>query len=152
MIEIQTATVLLGEKEYIVREASHVRAAPWTRRLMSEVRPLFEQVKEAQGIEFSTPADLLQLWPLVEHLFTGALDKLYEMLIAYSPELEADQQYIADHATNRQILAAFQEVVRLADPFDLVPTLTKQIGRAAIGTSPSLPVQNGAVRLKKRRA
>lgn len=150
MIEIRTATVTLGEKEYTIREASHLRAGPWAKRLIAEVKPLFAQVSQAQDIRFENAADLLQLWPMIEGVFTEALDKIYDLLLAYSSVLEADAAYIGDNATQRQVLAAFQEVVSLADPFGLVPTLTSQLGRAAIGTSSSLPPPNGAVRSKKR--
>jgi hypothetical protein len=149
-IEIQTTTIRLGEKDYTIREAPHLRAAPWNKRLIAEIKPLFEQISGAQEIQFNTAADLLQLWPMFEQIFTDALETVFEMLVTYSADLEADRDYIANHATNRQILAAFREVARLADPFDLVPMLTRQIGLVPTGTSSSLPAQNGAVRSRKR--
>jgi hypothetical protein len=150
MVEIQTVTIRLGEKEYTVREAPHLRAAPWRRQLMAEIKPMFERITNAQNIEFNTPADLLALWPLFQQIFTDGLETIYAMLICYSADLEADADYIANHATDKQILAAFQEVVKLADPFGFTQTLTRQIGLATIGTSSNSPSANGVVRSKKR--
>lgn len=143
MIEIRTITVRLGEKDYTIREAGHLRAKPWRRRLMEEIKPLFEQLKGAQEIQFATPADLIRVMPLVESIFIDGLDTIYELLIAYSPEFEADQNYIENYATERQILAAFQEVVQLADPFGMIGQMNRQIGRAAIGTQSNSPSANG---------
>jgi hypothetical protein len=152
MVEIQTTTVRLGEKDYTVKEAGHLRAGPWNKRLIAEIKPLFEQISGAQEIQFNTASDLLQLWPVFEQIFTDALDTVFEMLVTYSAELEADRDYIGNHATNRQILAAFREVARLADPFDLVPALTRQIGLGGSGTLSKLPSANGAVRSRKRQS
>lgn len=152
MIDIQTVTVRLGEKEYTLHEAPFGRAAPWRRRLVEEVRPIFEQVSELPGIRLETPADLRQLFPVAERLFVDATEQIFDLLIAYSPELEVDRAYIETHASDRQIFAAFQEVIKLADFLALIP----QIRRAGLGgmngTSSNSPSQNGASRRKRRKA
>jgi len=135
MIEIETISITLGEKEYQVQEASFLRSKPWKQRLFAEVKPLFAQVSEAQEIEFNTAADLVKVIPLAETLLIDAMDKLFELLIAYSPVLEDDQEYIANNATDKQILAGFQEVVKFADPFGMTQGLNRRIGRATNGTS-----------------
>jgi len=135
MIEIETIEVRLGERTYAIQQLGHLRAKPWKKRLLAEVQPIFDQVTSASDQEINTPADLLGLLPLAERLFIDALDMVFELLIAYSPTLEADCEYIESCATDTQILAAFQEAVKLSDPFGVVAQLNRQLGRRTNGTS-----------------
>lgn len=134
MIEIGTVSVKLGEKEYTIQEAGALRSRPWKQRLLDEIAPLLEKVKGASDIQFETAADLFQLMPLAKELLVDSAVTLLELLIAYSPTLEDDREYIEAHATDRQILAAFQEVVKLADFLGLTSQLSRQLGRMRIGT------------------
>lgn len=143
MAEIQRVTVSLGEREFEVQTAGFKRAKPWKARLFADVKPLFEKVGASTNIEFATPTDLLKLLPLAEELFVDGLDLVCDMLITYSPALEAERDYIEEYATDKQILAAFQEVAALADPFGMIQLMTRRFGRAVTGTSSSLPLANG---------
>lgn len=151
MIEVEEITVRLGEQDYTIKEASHMRSMPWRKRLLEEIKPLFQQIEGAADLEFSTPADLIQLMPLIENILGDGLETVFEMLITYSPVLTDAREAIADSATDKQILAAFREVVRLADPFGMIEVATRQIGRAAAGISSSSPAQNGAVHSRRRK-
>lgn len=142
---MQRATLVLGAREFEVQTAGFKRARPWKKRLFEEVKPLFERVGGASSVDITTPADLFKLLPLAEELFTDGIDLVCDMLITYSPVLEAEREYIEEYATDKQILAAFQEVAALADPFGLIPLLTRRIGRATIGTSSNSPSANGAL-------
>lgn len=143
MIEIRKITGKLGEKEYEITEAGFVISRPWKKRLMEEIKPLFGQISDAPNIEFETPADLFKLFPLVESILIDGVATIFELLIAYSPVLQADQEYIANHATERQIVALFREVVLLADPFGVIAKLSSELGRKAIGISSNLQSANG---------
>jgi len=135
MVEIESVTVKLGDHEYIIQQASFLRSKPWKVRLLDEVKPLFERLGSAADIEFKTAADLQQLMPIAEELFVGGLDTVYELLLAYSPTLQADREYIEAHATDKQILAAFQEVIKLADFLGVSAQLRRGIGLKTNGTS-----------------
>lgn len=133
MVDIKRTTVRLGERDYEIQEAGFRRAKPWKQRLLAEIKPLFERLGGAGEIQFEKPADLFQLLPLAEDLFVGGVDTVCDLLIAYSPVLEADREYIETDASDRQILAAFQEVVILADPFGVVMQLNRRLGRTTTG-------------------
>lgn len=135
MIEIEKITVKLGEREFEIQQAGFLRAKPWKKRLLEEIKPLFELLSGAPNLEFNSPSDLLKLLPMAESLLVEGVEIIFEMLIAYSAELEAERAYIEAHATDKQIVSAFQEVVLLADPFGLIAQANKRIGRATIGTS-----------------
>jgi hypothetical protein len=128
MIEIESTIVKLGETEYTINQAGFLRAKPWKKRLIEEVQPIFGQIGEIQNFAIDTPGDLLKLIPLMETLFLDGIETVFELLIAYSAELEAARADIEAHATDKQILAAFQEVIKLADPFGVIPLMVRRIG------------------------
>lgn len=128
MVEIRTITVLLGEKEYKISEAGFMRAKPWKKRLIEEIKPLFQDLEGATGITFETAADLSKLLPVVERIFIDSIEMIFELLISYSPTLEEDREYIANNATDNQIFSAFQNVVGLADFLGLIKTMNRRIG------------------------
>jgi len=134
MIEIESTVVKLGEREYTIQQAGFLRSKPWKKRLLDEIKPLFEQVGGLGDLRFETPADLLQLIPIAEDLFIDGIDIIFDLVVAYSPELEAEREYIEAHATDKQIFSAFQEVVKLADFFGVVNQLNRKIGLKTIGT------------------
>jgi hypothetical protein len=143
MIDIRVVTVKLGEKEFEVKEASFAISKPWKQRLMTEIKPLFEKLSGAPNMTFDKPADLFNLIPLAESIFIEGVSTIFDLLIGYSPVLGAEADYIANNASDRQIVAAFREVVTLADPFGVIGQLNRQIGRGIAGTSLNLQSANG---------
>lgn len=152
MIDIQTVTIRLGEKDYTISEAPYGRSGPWRRRLVDEIKPIFEEVSGLTDIQFETPADLLQLWPMAERLFVDGIDQIFDLLIAYAPEFEQDRSYIEAHATDRQLFAALQDVIRLADFLSLIPQIRRAGLGAGAGILPNSQSANGATPRRKRKA
>ena len=144
MIEIESVCVRLGEREFAIRTAGFVRAKPWKKRLLTELQPVFEEIGGATNMSFNSPADLLKMIPLMQSIFLDVTDKMLELLLAYASELEAEREYIEQNATDKQIMAAFQEVVKLSDPFGVVALVTRTYGLTTAGTSSNLVSANGA--------
>lgn len=134
MIDIEKTTIRLGNRDFEIQSASYLRAKPWKKRFVEEIKPLFESLGELKDMQFDSPADLLKIFPMVEMLFLEAIDKVFEMLISYSPILEAEREYIENNATDKQILIGFQEALKLADPFEMIQLASRKIGRGTIGT------------------
>lgn len=143
MVEIESIAVKLGEREYAIRQASFIRSRPWKKRLLDEIRPLFERINGAGNIEFNSPSDLVQLLPLAEDLFVAGIETIFDLLLAYAVELEVDREYIEAHATDKQILVAFQGVVKLADFLGVTGQLNRQLGRGLTGTLSNSPSASG---------
>lgn len=146
--EARSVTVRLGNCAYVVTEAGYLRSRQWRVRFAEEVKPIFEQIARASEMTFDSPADLLKLAPLLDVALIDGIDKIFELLLAYSDELGASRSDIEKHATDRQILDAFREVASLALPFDLGAMLRK-FGPQATGTLSSLPSANGVAPLPK---
>ena len=140
MLEIESTTVRLGVKDYVIQQAGFRRSKPWKKRLLAEIKPLFEQVTGAKDMQFDSPADLLKLIPLAEVLLVEGIEQIADLLITYSPELEADREEIENYATDKQIFTAFQEVLKLMDFFGAIPMLNQQFGR--MGTTTYLNSQS----------
>lgn len=141
---IESTTITLGERDFVVSAAPFIRSSPWRKRLVAEVKPLFDMAATAPDMTFERPEDLLQLWPLLNAILVDGIDTVFELLIAYSPVLEDERGYIENNATEKQILAGFQEVVRLSDPFGLAQLLGRRTGLARSGTGQRSPSPNGA--------
>lgn len=142
-MEIQSATLRLGDTDYTVRAAGFRRAKVWKKRLLSELKPLFENLNGAPGMEFNKPEDLFKLLPLAENLLVDGVDSVLMLLLSYDPALEAARAEIEENASDRQIIEAFREVVSLADPFGIAALLNQQLGRVQSGISLSLPSPSG---------
>lgn len=128
IVEIESISVRLGERDFEVKTAGFARSKPWKKRLIDDVKPLFEEIGLAADFKIDEPGDLLRLIPLLEILFLDGIETIFDLLIAYSPALEAEREYIEAHSTDKQILAAFQGVLKLADPFGVVQMMGRRIG------------------------
>lgn len=148
-MQIESKTLTLGEQEYTVCAPGFVRAKVWKKRLLTEVKPLFDQLSAAPDIQFDSPADLLKLLPLADKLLIDGVDTMLELLLAFSPVLEEARAYIEENASDKQIVAAFTDVVSLADPFGMAAQLNRQFGRATNGTSSKSLVASGDAALSK---
>ena len=148
-MKIEKTIVTLGEEEYEIVTAPFARSRKWRPRLAEEIKPLFDQMAGVQGITFDKPEDLLGLWPVVQTILVDGIDKVFEMLLAYAPELAAARVRIEATATEKQIMVAFQEVLKLADPFGLFQRLGRQIGPTANGTLSSSQQASGALATTK---
>ena len=144
MIGAGSVTIQLGERAFTVPEAPYSRAQAWKARLLEEAKPLFGQVAEMQEIRFDSAADLGQLLPVMELVLRGAMGTILELLLAYDPQLEAERGYIEECATEHQILAGFNEVLRMADPFGLLPQIARGLGLRTRGTSTNSRAPVGA--------
>ena len=142
-VQIRVATVTLGDKDYEITEAPILRSRAWRERFYQTIAPLLKELGGVQGVEFERPEDLLQLLPLAEQIVVNALTEVVDLLLLYSPELEADQDYILNHATERQAIRAFQEVIKLAIPFEIDRLIARSPGLVKAMTSSNSPSPNG---------
>lgn len=144
-MRLHTATVTLGEKEYTITEAGHRRAKGWKQAFMDRFyRPLQAQLVDLNALDLDglSLGDLPTLSPFVETLLTDTVDVVAELVISYSPVLEEDEDAILEAASDRQIIAAFWEVLKLANPLSM-EALAQLSGLAKIGTLPNSPLPSG---------
>jgi hypothetical protein len=145
-VEVKYFEAVFGKSEvkcYEIEEANPSRGRKWRAKFNATVMPIFEQVSSLQNIEFEKAEDLLKLMPIVQKILLESFDDVFDLLILYSPEVEADQEWIMENGTDRQILAAFMGVLQLAVPFEINGLLERVSGLKNKTTGQNLPSASG---------
>lgn len=136
-IEIEYVDLVFGEKPYRIPAAGLRRSEQWRGRLQMEINSLLAALKEQGGffetVDFGNlqalaGLSLVELLPVLGTLFARlnlSMSGLVELITAYHPDLEKDQDYIQERATMKQAVAAVMEMVKLEYPFGLLRTRPK---------------------------
>lgn len=98
-----------------------------------------------RGISFDDIGQIFgvaKIAPVIVNGLANSIDEMVAMLFDYSPELEADQEWITENAYDTEAIGAFVEVLKLCFPILAVWGLLA--GPQAAQTKPSLPTHNGA--------
>ncbi len=131
------ARVTLGGKEFSIKAAPMRVAKKWRQKFNEPLQAIIGLLRNANQIEINNVADAAGVLQQVGGLLLGSVDLLTDSLFEYAQELRAEQDWILDHATDDEALAAVWEVVKLAYPFG---SLTNQLqsglanGQRMIGT------------------
>lgn len=142
-------TVTLGEegfeKEYEIRTLPVKSARQWrklVREPLGRLNDLLGTIKS--DMTFETVEDMIAavqlIVPQLVPLLLDMQDEVFDLLVAYSPALQQDREYLEEHALDEQVIDAFLSVLRLAFPLEL---LKKFPGPAKSSTLPNLPSRNG---------
>ena len=162
VVPIEYAELGFGEKVYQVPAAGLIRSETWRARLQQEINALVGLLKEQGGIfENIDPGNLketlsglsaIELVPVVAAAFAQlnvSMSSLGEIICLYSPDLERDRDYILEHTTTRQAIAAVMEMVKFEFPFGMVFGQNgKTPGPPAATMSPNSLTQPGKSRRK----
>jgi hypothetical protein len=150
------AIIVLGDedeqREYTVGLPAYGVTRAWRGRFDQEVTPILGALLDLRGFDFDKIRELKSIPELLAVISSVAptliksVDKLYDLLMLWSPELRADQEWIELHAHDPQIVEAFLQVARMAYPLE---TLTSMFGRPSPGTSKNSPVQRGRSATRK---
>jgi len=144
-MQLQTAKITLGNTEYTIQAAGHRRARGWKKAFFSDLyEPITVNLTTLNNVNETplTLADIPRFTPLAQELLIGTIDAVCTLLIGYSPVLEAAREEIEENASDAQILAAFVEVLKLANP--LPPGFLAALnGPALNGILTNSPALNG---------
>ncbi len=159
------AKVHLGGREYIISEKVMGVSLKWREKLRaSRAMAVFEsldgaieqlvgivgdmadaqvdgRMAMAAGISFAAVA------PSIVRGLSWSIDEVIDLLLDYSPELQADHEWLLENAYNDELVGAFLEVLKLNFPITALWGLVS--GSRAQATSTNLPSTNGAGGPKK---
>lgn len=124
---MRTITVVLGGKEYTVRELPVRKNAAWRAKLREPFGELAKQVETAANLELNDGAGLAGVVKMATGLVIDSVDIVTDLFFAYAPELAAKRAEIEDELYESEIQEAFAGVLGLAFPF-------AQLGRKALTT------------------
>ena len=125
---MKTAEIELGGRQFTITERPTRPNAVWRKQLANKLRPVVDLIERLPELEVPTSVDELRasqaglssLADVVKQLSTfllNGLDEVMDLTISYSPELEAEAEWIGDNAYDSEILEAFTRVLGLAYPF-----------------------------------
>jgi hypothetical protein len=137
---MRTLTLTLGSQEYTVPVAPVKRAAIWRRSLQAPLTEILGALTIDLGAGITTTMDLVNLANQLLPLLADVTERLMELLLAYSSELEADRARIEETAIDDEVIEAFLIVVKVAFPLG---RLTELLGSVSPATSTSSPAPNG---------
>ena len=130
----KTITVALGGESFSVEERTARGNQEWRARVTNEFKAISSGLTSALNTDLDKLAVdglgalLSGVETTITSLFTSP-DVLFDLLVSYSPVLEAKRDWILDNATDSQINAAFMEVLKLAYPFATLIPQIKQLSR-----------------------
>lgn len=142
-------SVTLGEegfeKQYEIRTLPVKMARQWRKLVREPLGRLNELLGTIKSdMTFETVEDMIAavqlILPQLVPLLLDMQDEVFDLLVAYSPTLQQDREFLEEHALDEQVIDAFLAVIRLAFPLEL---LKKFPGPATTSTSPSSPSRNG---------
>jgi len=131
-------TVTLGEQEYTIRQLPARKASGWRNSLkepLLKIVGIVAQFSQAgDSLKTIEEADIANLAPLLQTIIEDVhdgLDQLPDVVLSYSPELQADQQRIDDTTTDEEFLAAFIQMAQHSYPFFMLIREAKKVGYLA---------------------
>lgn len=147
---MDSITVTLGEREYTIQQLPRKGNSEWRARVLAivgDVGGIMDAIRGLNSADGIKGVDMGQVADLAAHvlpLLTHGIDNIIDALIAYSPGLQADADYIDGHAYDGQLLDAFAGVLKLAFPFGRAFSVVGRITGSNTGpTGKSLPSVNG---------
>jgi hypothetical protein len=126
---MQTVTVTLAERQYLIKELPSRRNMAWRQALKEPFGDLVDALANAPGLEVDSTAGLQQLADLVRTLTSrviGSIDLMRELLFDYSLSLAEDRDRIEEEGYDSEIVGAFTQVLQLAFPFGSIINLASK--------------------------
>lgn len=114
---MEKTTVSLGGQESTVVELKRKANSAWRQRLQAEFADIAQLIGDLSNIKIEDGEALKNVMVTVTSRVSSSLDTALELVIAYSPTLENDQERIVEEAYDSEILQAFIAILGLAYPF-----------------------------------
>lgn len=141
---MQSCTVTLGEREYVISECPIRQNMAWRKQLAEPINEIMAVVDKLKDLEISRVGDILSLVQGLRPLLTERLDDVSDWVISYSQNLQKDREYILDHAYESQLITALVEVLKLAFPFVSLLPGQNRLGLTSNPTLTNSQEANGA--------
>lgn len=138
----QQITVTLGERQYTIDKLPIRQSKHWRQSLAEPFGEISQTLETASLVEVDQLGDIAGLVRRAAGVLLGSVDKMLDLLFAYSSALAADREYIEENAYDDEALAAFVEVLKLAYPLEQLMYLIR--GRTVNKTSLNSLSPNGA--------
>ena len=114
---MKSETVTLGERKYELREQAVRPGKAFREALKVHFGSLLELVRQAPELDLDDTNTISDIVRSVGSTLLDSAEILVEMLLLYSPNLKADEEYILDNAVGSQLIDAFIVCLMFTFPF-----------------------------------
>lgn len=114
---MKTISVTLGELQREIKVLPIKPAQVWRKTFEASFNEIVGLIDGATDVKLDTGADLGKLLLKVKDVLLGAVDKVPELVFAYSPELAAQRDWIENNASDEEAVDALLAIVGVAYPF-----------------------------------
>jgi len=109
--------ILLGGVEYEIKPLALRESRAWRQQLNGPLAEVTAALKGAGEIQVTNGADIAALLETLSSRVVLAPDLIFELLLAYAPNLAEDRSRIEETATDDETMVGFVAVLALAFPF-----------------------------------
>jgi hypothetical protein len=113
---MKTAKLTLGGVEYEIQERRARDNAAWRKKLLGPFGDIAKTLDGLTSQELSGDS-ISKVIVTFQDVIVGSIDLVTELVIEYSPTLQASKKQIMLEAYDSEIVEAFGEVLKLAYPF-----------------------------------
>jgi hypothetical protein len=113
---MKTAKLTLGGVEYEISERRARDNAQWRKKLLGPFGDIAKTLDGLTSQELSGDS-ISKVIVTFQDVIVGSIDLVTELVIEYSPTLQASKKQIMLEAYDSEIVEAFGEVLKLAYPF-----------------------------------
>jgi hypothetical protein len=113
---MQTAKVVLGGKEFTVRELPARRNAAWRKAFVEVLARNVAGLTLEENLRLS-PGVLGQFLSDVSRLICNGVTEIVDVLLSYGEELQGEAEWIKENAYESELTQLLVEVLKLAFPF-----------------------------------
>ncbi len=132
-------SVTLAGRTYELEPMTFKKSKEWRGKLKSELNQITSLVDTVSHFEINRVEDLTVILQQGSGILLDSVDKIFDMIIEFSPDLKHDREYLEENAYDDEILTVFWECVKLAFPFgSKIKDLTGLLNQA-IATSSAEP-------------
>lgn len=132
-------TLTIGEKKYTVNEQPRKKNAAWREQFQQEFLQIATFIQGMPKTDISSGEAVAHLVQQVAMQVNGAMDRMADLLLAYSPELAADHEYVEENAYDSELLEGFTAVLGLAYPFGSLLKQLQTLAATGRNTRRTLP-------------
>lgn len=139
----------LGGKTFTIRQLPTGQADIWRQAVEQPLTEIVEQVATASEIDLSELGQSMAFIKAISTRLVNSPSTIRALLLVYSPELQAEADFILENAYDDEIFEAFAEVLARVYPFG---TLLSRISEAGLMTRPisaNSAVPSGASQKKR---
>lgn len=146
---MQTKPIQLGGKTYTLTAQPLRKSRKWRKKFAEPFGQVAELIQsfspngageEIERVSLTNTGNLSRVITSLKDLVIASPDTAFDLLLDYSAELRADEEYLLEHATDDEVIAALAEVLKLAYPFGAILQIVNNgLARAQTSTRSASP-------------